>query len=120
MNQANYAGADEGRYIFETLSESYTVLSLFEGLRGSSGGGFRLPAQTGRRTTSGGSALVSMVQAADLRKRDNPTDVRSLNWARLRRILLQSEVRSAVVIQVDNATPIVPSLEKSVTRGIRG
>ena len=39
-----------------------------------------------------------MMQAAHLRKRDNPTDVRSLNWSRLRRILLQSEVRSAVVI----------------------
>jgi len=32
MNKASYAGADDGRYIFETLSQAYIVLSIYEGL----------------------------------------------------------------------------------------
>jgi hypothetical protein len=43
-------------------------------------------------------AFVSMVQAAYLRKRDDPTGFQSLDWSRFRRILLQSKVRSALVI----------------------
>lgn len=39
-----------------------------------------------------------MVQAAHLRKRDDPTGFRSLDWPGLRRIFVQSEVRPALVI----------------------
>jgi len=32
MNQVNYPGADNGRYIFETLSSAYISFSIYEGL----------------------------------------------------------------------------------------
>ncbi|MFH0953619.1 MAG: Ig-like domain-containing protein, partial [Verrucomicrobiota bacterium] len=37
MNDAGYNGADDGRFIFETLSQSYTVLPIYEGLQRMSG-----------------------------------------------------------------------------------
>ena len=55
----------------------------------------------GAKDHSRGSAFVSMVQAAHLRKRDDAASLRSLHWPRHRRILLQSEVRSALVIVGD-------------------
>ncbi|HWP48404.1 MAG TPA: hypothetical protein VNM22_14665 [Candidatus Limnocylindrales bacterium] len=33
LNDSNYKGADDGRYIFETLSQAYTVLPIYEGLQ---------------------------------------------------------------------------------------
>ncbi|MBI3291847.1 MAG: hypothetical protein HYZ73_03425 [Elusimicrobia bacterium] len=33
MNVSNYPGADDGRYIFETLGNAYTALSIYEGLQ---------------------------------------------------------------------------------------
>jgi hypothetical protein len=79
----------------------------------------RQPAGT-TQSPSRRSALVAVVQAADLRKRDDPTGFRSLHWPRLWRILLQSEVRSALVIEVDNPTHIILSGGASVIRGIPG
>lgn len=43
-------------------------------------------------------AFVSMVQASSHRKCDDPTSFESLHWPWLRGILVQSKVRSALVI----------------------
>jgi hypothetical protein len=61
-----------------------------------------------------------MVQAAHLRERDDQTGFRALDWPWLWGVLVQAEMRSALVVQVDNATPIVLSLERFVIRGIHG
>jgi len=49
-----------------------------------------------------------MVQAAHLRKRDNATDFRPLDWPRLRVILLRSTVRLALVMIRHKATEVAP------------
>jgi TPP-dependent pyruvate/acetoin dehydrogenase alpha subunit len=54
-----------------------------------------------------------MVQAANLRKRDNPTDFRSLDGPRLRRILVQSQVRPALVIIGHEATEVAAQVALS-------
>jgi hypothetical protein len=61
-----------------------------------------------------------MVQAANFGERDDPADVRAMDRPWFRGVFVQSEMRSAPVIEVDNATPIVVSLEKFVIRGIHG
>jgi len=38
MNDPKYRGADDGRYIFETLSQAYTVLPIYDGLQRLHGG----------------------------------------------------------------------------------
>ena len=47
-----------------------------------------------------GAALVTMRESADFRHRNNPHHVRRLDWARNRRVLLQSQVRPAPMIVV--------------------
>ena len=48
-----------------------------------------------------------MVQAANRWERDDPPGVRALDWPWLRRVLVQSEMRSALVIIVDEATEVM-------------
>jgi hypothetical protein len=54
-----------------------------------------------RRSCSGNSALVPMMQAAHLRDGDDPSGFRRLDVARLWRVLLQCEVRASSVIIAD-------------------
>ena len=56
---------------------------------------------------SGHSALVPVVQAANLCERNDPTGFRSLDRPWLRGILVQSEMRSTVVVIVHEATEVV-------------
>lgn len=48
-----------------------------------------------------------MVQAANVRERDDPTGFRALDWPWLRGVLVQSELRSALVVIADEATEII-------------
>jgi hypothetical protein len=48
-----------------------------------------------------------MVQAANLRERDDPTGSRALDWPWLWGVLVQAEMRSALVVIVQEATEIV-------------
>jgi hypothetical protein len=48
-----------------------------------------------------------MVQAANLRERDDPTGFRALDWPWLRGVLVQSEMRSALVVIPDEGTEII-------------
>jgi hypothetical protein len=60
-----------------------------------------------------------MVQPADSLLSKDPTRSYRTNPA-VRCPLLKSKMRAVLVMQVDNATPIVMNLEKSVTLGILG
>ena len=74
---------------------------------------FKLPQQLLRNSR------VAVVQATDTWVRN----YRAAAHARLsstRRLFLQGQMSSVVVIQVDNLIPIVRSRERSVIRGIRG
>src|ERR1700694_1375096 len=66
-----------------------------------------------------GSAVVAMVQPTQASPRDDLTLACRTSPAR-RCLLLKPEVRSVVMVQVDNLIPIVRSRERSVIRGIRG
>ena len=48
-----------------------------------------------------------MVQAANFGKRDDPTAVRAMDRSRLRGVLVQSEMRSALEIVIHEATEVV-------------
>jgi hypothetical protein len=48
-----------------------------------------------------------MVQAAHFWERDDPTGFRALHWPRLRGVLVQSEMRSTLVMIVHEATEVV-------------
>jgi hypothetical protein len=61
----------------------------------------------GDRRPSGRSALVAMVQAAHFGKRDNPTDIRTINRSWLWGVLVQAEMRSAPVIVIHEVTQVV-------------
>jgi hypothetical protein len=74
----------------------------------------------GDTKASGRSSFVAMMQAANFGEGDNFADVRAVDRPWFRGVFLQCEMRSAPVIEVDNATPIVLSLEKFVIRGIHG
>ena len=56
---------------------------------------------------SGRSSLVPMVQAANFGERDNPADVRGMDRPWFRGVFVQSEMRSAPVIVVHEATEVV-------------
>ena len=47
-----------------------------------------------------GAALVTMMESADFRHRNNPPHARRLDWARFRCVLLLSQVRPAPMIVV--------------------
>ena len=63
---------------------------------------------------------MAMLEPADFGPRHDSSGVGQIAGACLGRVLAEREVRSRVLVQVDNATPIVLSLDKSVIRGIRG
>jgi len=66
-----------------------------------------------------GSSIVTMMQAAQARSRHDSTPVRGANSAR-RRSLVQAKVSAVLMVQLNNATPIISNREKSVTPGILG
>jgi len=67
-----------------------------------------------------GDAVVTVVQTADFWNGDDLTGGRRCDRARVRRVLGKRKMGSRAHVEVDNATPIVLSLEKFVIRGIRG
>ena len=54
-----------------------------------------------------GATLVTMMQAADFRHRNNPPHVRRLDGARFRCVLLQSQVRPALMIVVPETLQVM-------------
>ena len=58
-------------------------------------------------TSRGRSSLVAMVQPANLWERDDATCFRSLHRPWFRSVLVQSEMRAALVIIVHEATEVV-------------
>ena len=60
-----------------------------------------------RRPPSCRSALIAMVQATNLREHDDPTGFGALDWPWLRGVLVESEVRSALVVITHEATEMV-------------
>ena len=65
---------------------------------------------------------ITMVQATESRKGLNLPFTRRANFCRPTcwRVLRESEMRPVLVIQLDNATPIISNREKSVTFGTLG
>src|SRR5260370_40742871 len=65
---------------------------------------------------------ITMVQAIESRKGLNLPFTRRANFCRPTcwRVLRESEMRPVLVIQLDNATPIILNREKSVTFGTLG
>ena len=63
-----------------------------------------------------------MMKAADARHRDYRARRRRspLNRAEGRRLLVKSDVRAVLIVQVINTIPILLKSEKSCIRGIRG
>jgi hypothetical protein len=67
-----------------------------------------------------GAPLVPMMETADFGDSDNPSSRRRLDGPVTGSVLLQPEMRSTFVVQVDNPTHIILSYEKSVIRGTHG
>src|ERR1700738_1074178 len=79
----------------------------------------------GRLNNSSGSLLcnrITVVQAAESRQGLNLAFSPRANccWPTCGGVLRETQVRSIIVVQVDNLIPIVRSRERSVIRGIRG
>jgi hypothetical protein len=68
----------------------------------------------------GSSALVAMMEPADLWNRNDLPAFCRLNAARLRRVLLQSQMRPAPMIQPVNLIPIILNRARFITAGIPG
>ena len=64
---------------------------------------------------------VAVMQTTESRQRDNVVARRrDIVPSTIRSVLLESEMSSVLVVQVDDATPIVLNREKSFTLGILG
>jgi len=61
-----------------------------------------------------------MVESTNLGHFHDPTDCERLGRAGDRRVVVECQVRSRSVVQVDNPAPIKLTRVKSVIRGIRG
>jgi len=61
-----------------------------------------------------------MMETTDFRTRDDLSGACRLDRSAVRRVLAQSEMRPALVIQVDNTTPIILRRDRSVIHGTRG
>jgi len=71
-----------------------------------------------KQVRSGSATLVSMMQTADLRHRDDGAN--GLNRSKVGRILVQRQVQSAPVVQEGHQKPIVSNPKKFGIGGIRG
>jgi hypothetical protein len=69
---------------------------------------------------SRGSALIAMMQTADLGEGNNIACRGKLHATRPWAVLVEREMRSGVMMQLDNITPTGPRNGKFFIRGIRG